>query len=192
MVKTKSKIHFLRILLDSSHHSKSQIFVQKFKFWQNPNIFTSFSPKILLTIFLVKSKLSAAKKSKTEAFSWVFTENNSIIFLGKSKLNFWTQNGDFEQCGRGHTQARTLFYQVIGIFFKGDRTPKSNPSLSRTIEILTIELGGSQDKSKKESLPYSIATIVLIQDFVASYSRNDICHNAALMVVKLVYDLTDL
>ena len=80
----------------------------------------------------------------------------------------------------------------LEFFFKGDRTPKSNPSLSRTIEILTIELGGSQDNSKKESLLPYIATIVLIQDFVASYSRNDICHNAALMVVKLVYDLTDL
>ena len=42
--------------------------------------------------FLVKSKLSTAKKSKTAAFSRVFTQNNSIIFLGKSKLNFWTKN----------------------------------------------------------------------------------------------------
>ena len=52
-----------------SHYSKSQIFVQKFNFDQNPNIFTSFSPKIFLTICLVKSK-----------------------------LNFWTKNEDFEQC----------------------------------------------------------------------------------------------
>ena len=50
------------------HYSKSQIFVQKFKFDQNHNIFTSFSPKKI--------------------------DN----FLGKSKLNFWTKNEDFEQC----------------------------------------------------------------------------------------------
>ena len=56
---------------------------------QIPNIFTSFSPKIFLTIFHVKSKLSTAKKSKTAAFSRVFTQNNSTIFLRESKLNFW-------------------------------------------------------------------------------------------------------
>ena len=93
---------------------------------------------------------------------------------------------------RTHAGQNSILSSDWNFFFKGDRTPKSNPSLSRTIEILTIELGGSQDNSKKESLLPYIATIVLIQDFVASYSRNDICHNAALMVVKLVYDLTDL
>ena len=57
------------------------------------NIFTSFSPKFFLTIFLVKSKLSTAKKCQTAAFSRVFTQNNSTI---ESKLNFWTKNEDFE------------------------------------------------------------------------------------------------
>ena len=42
--------------------------------------------------------MSTAKKFKTAAFSRVFTQNNSRIFLGKSKLNFWTKNEDFEQC----------------------------------------------------------------------------------------------
>ena len=50
---------------DSKCISKSQTFVQKFNF-------TSFSPKFFLTIFLVKSKLSTAKKSKTTTFSRVF------------------------------------------------------------------------------------------------------------------------
>ena len=40
-------------------------FCPKIQFWQNPNIFTSFSPKFFLTIFLVKSKLSTAKNPKT-------------------------------------------------------------------------------------------------------------------------------
>ena len=46
----------------------------------------------------MKSKLSTAKKSKTATFSRVFTQNNSTIFLGKSKLNFWTKNEYYEQC----------------------------------------------------------------------------------------------
>ena len=76
-------------------------------------------------------------------------------------------------------------------FLKGDANAQiesifvsHNWNLDHRIRRLT----GQQ---KRYLLPY-IATIVLIQDFVASYSRNDICHNAALMVVKLVYDLTDL
>ena len=72
-------------------------FCPKIQFWQNPNVFESFLPKFFLTIFLVKSKLSTAKKSKTTTFSWVFYPKKSTIFLGKSKLNFWTKNEDFEQ-----------------------------------------------------------------------------------------------
>ena len=54
-----------------------------------------------LTIFLVKSKLSTAKKPKTTTFSVFtsfFTQKKIDNFLGKSKLNFWTKNVDFEQC----------------------------------------------------------------------------------------------
>ena len=50
-------------------------FCPKIQFWQNPNIFTSFFTQIFLTIFLVKSKLSTAKKSKTTTFSRVFHPN---------------------------------------------------------------------------------------------------------------------
>ena len=63
-------------------------FCPKIQFWQNPNIFTSFSSKFFWTIFLVKSKLSIAKKSKITSFSTPKIDN----FLGKSKLNFWTKN----------------------------------------------------------------------------------------------------
>ena len=45
--------------------------------------------------------MSTTKKSKLAAFSRVFTQNNSTIFLGKSKLNYWTKNEDFEQCENG-------------------------------------------------------------------------------------------
>ena len=47
-------------------------FCQKIQFWQYHNIFTSFPPKLFLTILLVKSKLSTAKKSRTKIFSRVF------------------------------------------------------------------------------------------------------------------------
>ena len=49
-----------------SHYSKCQIFVQKIQLH-----FYEFSP-IFLIIFLVKSKLSTAKKCKTTTFSRVF------------------------------------------------------------------------------------------------------------------------
>ena len=45
----------------------------------------------ILTIFLVKSKLSTAKKSKTTTFSRVF-HPKKIDNVGKSKLNIWTKN----------------------------------------------------------------------------------------------------
>ena len=62
-----------------SHYSKSQIFVQKFNFDKTPNIFTSFSAKLFWTIFLVKSKLSTARKPKTTTFSRVFHPKKSTI-----------------------------------------------------------------------------------------------------------------
>ena len=80
-----------------THYSKSQIFVRIFHLDKNPNIFTSFSPNFFLTIFLVKSKLPTAKKSKTTTFSRVFQTKNRQLSR-KSKLNFWTKNEDFEQC----------------------------------------------------------------------------------------------
>ena len=68
--------------LNLQHYSKSQILVQKFNFDKTPTLFTSFSPNFFLTIFLVKSKLSTAKKSKTTTFSRVFHPKNSTIFSG--------------------------------------------------------------------------------------------------------------
>ena len=46
----------------------------------------------------MKSKLSTAKKSKTITFSRVFHPKKIDNFFGKLKLNFWTNNEDFEQC----------------------------------------------------------------------------------------------
>ena len=76
------------------------LFCQKIQFWQNftilsgnqscqqlksanPQHFHEFFTQNFFTIFLVKSKLSTAKKSKAATFSRVFTQNNLTIFLGK-------------------------------------------------------------------------------------------------------------
>ena len=68
------------------------------KIWQNPNIFTSFSPVTFLTIILVKSKLSTAKKSKTTTFSRVFHPKKIDNFSREIKVEFLEKNEDFEQC----------------------------------------------------------------------------------------------
>ena len=72
--------------------------ILKVKFLSKNSIFKSFSPKFFLAIFLVKSKLSTAKKSKITTFSRIFLPKKIDNFHGKSKLNFWTKNEDFEQC----------------------------------------------------------------------------------------------
>ena len=72
-------------------------FCLKVQFWQNPNIFTSFSRKFFLTIFLVKSKLSTAKEFKTTTFSRVFHPKKSTIFSGNQSWIFGKKNEDFEQ-----------------------------------------------------------------------------------------------
>ena len=98
IIKKMLQIYPLTPKVGETHYSKSQIFVHKFNFDKTPTLFfmsfSPVSPLIFLTIFLVKSKLSTAKKSKTTIFSPKKIDN----FLGKSKLNFCTKNEDFEQC----------------------------------------------------------------------------------------------
>ena len=84
--------HFFVTLFEKSN------FCPKIQFWQNANIFTSLSPKFFLTIFLVKSKLSTAKKSKTTTFSRVFQPKKSTIFTGNQSWIFGQNNEDFERC----------------------------------------------------------------------------------------------
>ena len=93
-------LQFRKFILSSLfliHTIRKVKFLSKNSILTKPHHFTSFSPKFFLTIFLVKSKLSTAKKSKTTTFSRVF-HPKKIDFLGKSKLNFWTKNEDFKQC----------------------------------------------------------------------------------------------
>ena len=77
--------------------------------------FHEFSPKFFLTIFLVKSQLLTATKSKTTAFSRVFTQHNSTIFLGKSKLNF-RQQMKILNIVRGNQRSTRRFCRVTGVW----------------------------------------------------------------------------
>ena len=65
--------------LSHTTYSKSRILVQKFNL-------TSFSPKFFLTLCLVKSKLSTAKKSKTTTFSRVFHPKKIDTFSREIKV----------------------------------------------------------------------------------------------------------
>ena len=83
------------------HTIRKVKFLSKYSILTKPQHFHEFFAQFFLTIFLVKSKLSTAKKSKTTTFSRVFHPKIDN-FLGKSKLNFWTKNEDFEQCASIH------------------------------------------------------------------------------------------
>ena len=67
--------------------------IMKVKFLSN---FHEFFIQNFLTIFLLKSKL-CSKVQKHNIFT-SFSPKKIDNFLGKSKLNFWTKNEDFEQC----------------------------------------------------------------------------------------------
>ena len=67
---------------------KSQIFVQKSNFDKTPTFSRVFHPKFFLTIFLVKSNLSTAKKSKTKTFSRVFHPPKKRQFSREIKVEF--------------------------------------------------------------------------------------------------------
>merc|ERR1712016_84704 len=81
-----------------SHYSKSQIFVQKIDFDKTPTFSRVFHSNFFLTIFLVKSKLSTAKKSKTTTFSRVFHPKNRQFSREIKVEYFGTKNEDFEEC----------------------------------------------------------------------------------------------
>ena len=63
-------------------------FCPKIQFWHNPNNFTSFSPKIFLTIFLVKSKLSTAKKAQNHNIFTSFSPKKNQQFSREIKVEF--------------------------------------------------------------------------------------------------------
>ena len=99
----------LTLFEKSNFLSKNSILTKPPTFWR------VFHPNFFLTIFvfLVKSKLSTAKKPKTTTFSRAFHPKKIDNFLGKSKLNFWTKNEDFEQCASQKKISHTVTISEI-------------------------------------------------------------------------------
>ena len=73
------------------HTLRKVKFLSRNSILTKPEHFHEFLTRIFLTIFLVKSKLSTAKKSKskTAAFSRVFAQNN---FYSAANQVIWTKN----------------------------------------------------------------------------------------------------
>ena len=88
-----SSIAWLYTLFEKSN------FCPKIQFWQNPNFFTSFSPNFFSQFFSWNQSCQQLKSPIPQQFREFFTPKKIDNFLGKSKLNFWTKNEDFEQCG---------------------------------------------------------------------------------------------
>ena len=83
-------------LVDLKHNIRKVKFLSKNSNSTKPQHFHEFfTPFFFSTCFLVKSKLSTAKKSSTTTF---FFTQKIDSFNAKSRLNFWTKNEDFEQC----------------------------------------------------------------------------------------------
>ena len=73
-----------------THYSKIQIFVQKFNFDKTLTFSRVFHSKFFWQFFSWNQSCQQLKNLKPQHFHEFFT--------GKSKLNFWRKNEDFEQC----------------------------------------------------------------------------------------------
>ena len=94
------------------HYSKSQIFVQKFNLDKTPTFSRVFHANFFWQFFSWNQSCQQLKCPIPQHFHEFFTQKIDN-FLGKSKLNFWTKNEDFEQCGK---QTFTIFFQFCPTF----------------------------------------------------------------------------
>ena len=79
-----------------THYSKSQFFVQKVNFDKSPTFSRVFHKKCFWQFSSWNQSCQQLKSPKLQHFREFFTQKIDN-FLGKSKLNFWTKNEDFEQ-----------------------------------------------------------------------------------------------
>ena len=87
------------------HYSKSQIFVQKFNFDKTTTFSRVFHQNSFWQFFSWNQSCQRLESPKPQHCSEFFTQKIDN-FHGKSKLNFWTNNEDFEQCGIKRSQFR--------------------------------------------------------------------------------------
>ena len=92
-------------------------FCPKIQFWQNPNIFTSFSPNFFWQFFSWNQSCQQLKSQKPQHFHEFFTQKVDN-FHGKSKLNFWTKNEDFEQCVNQSPRNKKYLMKKIDLLMK--------------------------------------------------------------------------
>ena len=95
-------------LITKTRYSKSQIFVQKFNFDKTPTFSRVFHPNFFWQFFSWNQSCQQLKCPKPQLFHEFFTQKIDN-FLGKTKLNFWTKNEDFEQCDLGKVAGRDTF-----------------------------------------------------------------------------------
>ena len=67
---------------------------------KSPQHFHEFFPKKIFDNVSREIKVVNSKKVQNRSIFTNLPQNNSTIFLGKSKLNFWIKNEGFEQCIR--------------------------------------------------------------------------------------------
>ena len=92
-----------------TNYSKSQIFVQKFNFDKTPK-FSQVFHQFILTIFLVKSKLSTAKKSKNHNIFTSFNPKKYRRFSREIKVEFLDKKLRFRTVwANHHTGAKFRF-----------------------------------------------------------------------------------
>ena len=79
--------------------------IRKVKFLSKNSILTKtptfsrvFHPNFFWQFFSWNQSCQQLKSPKPQHFHEFFTPQKIDNFLGKSKLNFWTKNDDFEQC----------------------------------------------------------------------------------------------
>ena len=90
--------------------------IRKVKFLSKNSILTetpTFSPKTFLTIFLVKSKLSTAKKSQTTTFSRVFHPKEFDIFSREIKVEFLDKKWRFRTVWGGKSTKGIYIYNGV-------------------------------------------------------------------------------
>ena len=84
-------------------------FCPKIQFWQNPNIFTSFSPKLFLTIFSWNQSCQQLKSLKPQHFHEFFTKKKIDNFLEEIQVEFLDKKWRFR------TEACDIFPNFLKI-----------------------------------------------------------------------------
>ena len=95
----KIRMHDMACLMGAIFHISNTLFEKsnfcpKIQFWQNPNIFTSFSPNFFWQFFSWNQSCQQLKSSKPQHFHEFFTKKNRQFFR-EIKVEFLEKNWRF-------------------------------------------------------------------------------------------------